>query len=257
MKPKIHNVSFSDSFKKCGYETNNATSLLYNANYLNYDQKFEQRIPKIFHYIWFGELPEKQKALVETWKVMNPSWEFKFWNEESSKNFPLVNKHVFDNTKNLAVKSDILRLEVLYRYGGVYADADFLHLQSFDDFTYLKFFTGHPDTDNIAAGLIGCNPNNEIIKHVIDTMSSVKSPPNSIPSIMAYGPQIFSRQILDGLNKFDTDLAVLFPPSFFYPFPGRYREFIRHMSPQELIKFMKDYTHMETHSIHLWYCSWQ
>lgn len=260
MKVQRHNISFSESFKRCGYVTSQKTmpmESLYNTNYLNYDKEFEQRIPKIFHYIWFGNFPEKQRELMNIWKEKNPTWEFKFWNEESSKDFPLVNKHVFDNTNNLAVKSDILRLEVLYRYGGVYADADFLHLKSFDDFTYLKFFTGHPDPDNIAAGLIGCVPNHPIIKHVIDKMNLVKSSPKHIAEIMTYGPQIFSNEILNGLNRLNTDLTVLFPPTFFYPFPGRHRDLIRPLSPKDLLKSMKDYTFSETYSIHLWYCSWQ
>ena len=40
-------------------------------------------IPKIIHYCWFGkgQMPEKEKKCIETWKKFFPDYEIKKWDE--------------------------------------------------------------------------------------------------------------------------------------------------------------------------------
>ena len=38
---------------------------------------------------------------------------------------------LLDQATNFAMKSDVLRLEILYKYGGIYADIDSVALRSF------------------------------------------------------------------------------------------------------------------------------
>lgn len=83
-----------------------------------------QGIPRIFHQIWFGgKLPEKFQSFSETWKKQHPRWRYTLWNED---NLPtLTNQKLFDKARTPAEKSDIARLEILERHGGVYVDTDY------------------------------------------------------------------------------------------------------------------------------------
>lgn len=89
-------------------------------------------IPKIIHQIWLGDQSLRPVKLMETWKKVNPGWEYKLWTEE---NLPiLVNQKHFDNYGNNYVgKANILRYEILKQFGGFYIDADSKALKPLDE----------------------------------------------------------------------------------------------------------------------------
>jgi mannosyltransferase OCH1-like enzyme len=61
----------------------------------------------------------------------NEQYTFCFWNDY---NIPkLVNQKYYDECNVLAMKADILRYELLYFFGGIYVDCDFLSLKSIDN----------------------------------------------------------------------------------------------------------------------------
>lgn len=93
-------------------------------------------IPKIIHYIWFGNktYPKKVAQCIQSWKKMLPEYEFKLWNE---KTFDISSanqfvKEAFDN-KRYAFVADYVRFEVLYKFGGIYLDTDVEMLKPFPD----------------------------------------------------------------------------------------------------------------------------
>lgn len=83
------------------------------------------KIPKIFHQIWLGqdELPEEFWYYRNTWIKHHPDWEFWFWRDNNLK--PLIYQEIFDQSTEIVQKANILRIEVLNRYGGIYVDTDF------------------------------------------------------------------------------------------------------------------------------------
>ena len=85
--------------------------------------------PRIIHQIWLGPLEPPIEAM-ESWKVLHPDWEYKLWNEANTP--PLQNQDAFDQSDNYPQKSDILRYELLKRFGGVYVDSDEYCLKSID-----------------------------------------------------------------------------------------------------------------------------
>ncbi len=42
-------------------------------------------IPKVIHYCWFGrgEMPDKEKMCIKTWKKYFPKYELRLWNEDN------------------------------------------------------------------------------------------------------------------------------------------------------------------------------
>jgi mannosyltransferase OCH1-like enzyme len=82
-------------------------------------------VPRVLHQIWVGRdpLPKEFASYVETWKRHHPEWEHRMWTEE---NLPtdLRRPEVLERIRQPAERSDILRLELLWRHGGVYVDVD-------------------------------------------------------------------------------------------------------------------------------------
>ena len=130
-------------------------------------------IPHIIHYCWFGK-NEKPKVVIEcinTWKKYFPDWEIKEWNED---NYDLSGiQYVYDayKLKKWAFVSDLVRLDILYRYGGIYLDIDVEFIRPLPSyFLEYKGFLGFEYTNTIAPGLIfGVEKENPFVKKIIDT----------------------------------------------------------------------------------------
>lgn len=83
-------------------------------------------VPKVIHYCWFGrkEMPEKEKACIETWKTFFPEYELKLWNEYNFDYEQCSFASQAYEKKNYAFVSDYARAKILYEHGGLYLDTD-------------------------------------------------------------------------------------------------------------------------------------
>ncbi len=130
-------------------------------------------IPKIIHYCWFGKekMPEVAIECIKTWKKFFPDWKVIEWNED---NYDLSEiQYIKDaySLKKWAFVSDLVRLDVLYRYGGIYLDIDVEFIKPLPA-NYLNFkgFMGFEYTYTIAPGLIfGVEKENSFIKEILDS----------------------------------------------------------------------------------------
>ena len=183
------------------------------------------RIPPTFHQIWIGgkPLPEKYKKWQRTWKSV-PGWRYKLWTDEDAEKFPLVNRALFEQEKNMGVRADILRMEILYQEGGVYIDTDFecLKPEIFDLFNKsYDFYTGITPLDGeiyyLANGLIASVPGHPILKGYIDMRATVQPPKGmgKCTAITYKGPGLFTKMALLYGNKGYRDMFL--PPTFVYP----------------------------------------
>jgi mannosyltransferase OCH1-like enzyme len=82
-------------------------------------------IPRVFHQIWLGleALPETHARYQETWLAHHPGWELRMWTEA---NVPrdLRRPEGLERIRPPWERSDLLRLELIWRFGGVYVDTD-------------------------------------------------------------------------------------------------------------------------------------
>ena len=239
-----------------------------NARYIHVmtDQFQVNKIPKIIHQIWLGSpFPDKYRILTDIWKAKHPEWKVMLWTEKEIEEFGIANKGMYENMKNPSAKSDVVRYEIVYSYGGVYVDTDFYCCQNFDKLLYLDFFCGIvgsydgrlvPADTCLAPSIFGASQGNGILEKIIIKIGQQKTVPRSIPEIMTItGPEMFSREVIEELGK--RPLTVAYPPNYFYPFPGQERMAIRNMSFVEMENALSRYMYSETYAMHLWYCSWQ
>jgi hypothetical protein len=84
------------------------------------------KIPKIIHQIWLGpNLPPPYFAnFQETLLRLHPDWEYHLWSEAQLEELNLDNWDLVEKAQNWGEKSDIIRCDLLDRFGGVYLDVD-------------------------------------------------------------------------------------------------------------------------------------
>jgi mannosyltransferase OCH1-like enzyme len=127
-------------------------------------------IPRILHQIWLGDqpFPEDFARYRETWLRHHPGWEQRFWTEE---NLPgdLRRPEVYERLRMPAERSDILRLEVLFREGGVYVDTDFECHRPLEDVIDDHEFVTAPLKPNgwINNAFIGSIPGHPILERAL------------------------------------------------------------------------------------------
>jgi len=88
-------------------------------------------IPRILHWVWVGgggAIPEKFHPMMESWRRLHPEWQTVIWTDDLV-TWQLRNEAVLLQADTYAELSDIVRLEVVERFGGVYVDTDFEALQ--------------------------------------------------------------------------------------------------------------------------------
>ena len=83
-------------------------------------------IPKAIHYCWFGggKKPKLAKKCIESWKRFCPDYEIKEWNEDNFDFTVMPFMAEAYKAKKYAFVSDVARLLVLEKYGGIYFDTD-------------------------------------------------------------------------------------------------------------------------------------
>ncbi len=128
-------------------------------------------IPKVIHYCWFGGNPKPDiiNKCIESWKKFCPDWEIKEWNET---NFDINEvpymKEAYDS-KKWAFVSDVARLLVIYKYGGIYMDTDVELLSTLYSLTDYEAFFAFESERNINTGLgFGAVKHHKIIKAMLD-----------------------------------------------------------------------------------------
>ncbi len=205
-------------------------------------------IPKIIHYIWLGgkELPDLDKECIESWKKYCPDYEIKRW-DESNLNLDFCDyvREAYDN-KKYAFASDVLRLDLLYRYGGIYLDVDVKIIKPIDKFLENKCFGGFEGGNQVNPGIIfGCEAGNEDIKNIIESYKQrhfVVDGKVDQKTICETFTEYYSQFGLERVNK-----TQVLPNITVYA--------MEYFCPIDIVTSKTKYT-SNTHAVHLYNASW-
>jgi hypothetical protein len=207
----------------------------------------EHRIPKIIHQIWIGgPVPDVFKKYMKTWQDMHPDWQYILWTDEKVQElFPLYNQEFYDQVDGMGVKSDLLKWEIIYRFGGLYVDVDFECLQPFDVFDVYHFYTAFQPLDayfvQLGAALYAAVPRHPILKHCIET---IKDDWHHKGAPKKSGPAHFSKSFMATAGK-DGRYDIAFPAFYFYPLGSTQTELKR-----------SEWTAAGAYAVHHWAKSW-
>lgn len=176
-------------------------------------------IPKTIHQIWIGDQTKRPSELMETWK--QEGWEYKLWTEKEIDELGLVNRNLYDKyieMGKLYGASDVARIEILERFGGVYIDADSKRLLDISPLLEGNRFFAVTESDSmgdrIANGVIGSVAHHPILKNYILKMGRA---PRIDPPWSTIGGTLFTKMV----KRHRDGFTAIFPPHTFYPIDSR------------------------------------
>lgn len=233
---------------------------IYEENIATEEPSEKSRIPKIIHQIWLGgPVPEKYLDWMKGWASLE-GWEYRLWTDKEVKSLKLHNQKLYDMSTNFGEKSDILRLEILQKFGGLYVDVDyecvnlsvFEHLHQQYDF-YIGFeplehgIIGRSNIFKLCNAVIAAIPQHPLIKHLITNMKAnyLAYSPFAGP-IQTSGPSYITRVVAEYVvYRPDRYRNMYLPCTFFYP-----------LTEREIFIDKKLDIWPETAGIHYWSGSW-
>ncbi len=174
-------------------------------------------IPKVFHQIWLGPdpLPAEFEPYQESWRYHHPGWELRLWDED---NLPagLRREEVYDRERQPVERADILRLELLWRFGGVYVDTDFECFKSIDGllegvefFTGLMKAAGKAKPARVNNAIFGSVPGHPLLGRAIEELRAHEIG-------VRYDKHLSGAMFFNALVMDNPDVTI-FPPEYFYP----------------------------------------
>ena len=139
------------------------------------------KIPKRIHCFWFSK--EKKTALaekcMESWKRICHDYVITEWNADSYD--VTTNAYMYQayKEKNWAYVSDYARLDVVYRYGGIYLDLDVLLIKRPDLLLKHDFFVGFDYYRGIEAAAFGAKQGCSVLKEMLDIYKNKNFDPDT------------------------------------------------------------------------------
>ncbi len=82
--------------------------------------------------------PWLQKQVIKSWKINNPKWNIELIDRNNLINYVSDVNYIYDKSKKITpqAKSDIIRLSLLKKYGGVWADSTLMCMQPLEHWVF-------------------------------------------------------------------------------------------------------------------------
>jgi mannosyltransferase OCH1-like enzyme len=171
-------------------------------------------IPRTFHHIWLGPdpLPKDHRPWIESWKRHHPDWEHRLWTEKNLPDDP-IRPEILERLRAPVERADILRLEILYRHGGVYLDTDLECLRPIDPVLEGEEFVGvcHK-AGRITNTAIAAAPDHPLLERALEEVWPMEMYWTSASERLkeVAGPLLLERIVVDY-----PEVKLLDPPVFF------------------------------------------
>jgi mannosyltransferase OCH1-like enzyme len=140
------------------------------------------RIPKIIHQICLdSRVSLKFRDSIESWMRLE-GWEYRLWTEEKIKQLKMYNQDLYESCKNPIEKSDMARLEILSKFGGVFVDMNYecVNPQIFEELHQkFDFYIGFNPVEHgkinmfqVSNAIIGSVPFHPLVQDLIINLKS-------------------------------------------------------------------------------------
>jgi hypothetical protein len=168
--------------------SNNSINIDYVDNFKNLELQSNSPVPRNIWVYWENigrdSYPTFIKLCMNTMiKYLSPKYNLIFLNENLIKKYLPDIRNDFDNLK-IAQKVDYYRIELLYRYGGIWIDADIIVMRDFDEifkkldegYDYVGFGCTGYQCDyglwNPSNWVMGARPNSILMKKCLEKLNA-------------------------------------------------------------------------------------
>jgi len=176
------------------------------------------QIPKIIHQCWLSDepIPEHFQAWADKWRQLHPEWEYHLWTHKAAR--PLLKNlgHIYDQAPLVVIQADLARLELIYQFGGVYADMDIEPIKPIDDL--LGDLEAFATFESVPEDFDGENHINQAIFGAIPRHGAIKQAMAALANGLA-----IDGQVLWGVRSFTETMrrrsdVTIFPTATFHPY---------------------------------------
>jgi len=171
-------------------------------------------IPRVIHRIWLGSnpMPDDFERYGETWREHHPRWEMRLWTDADLPSFG--SQEALGRSRSQGERSDLLRYELLLRFGGVYVDTDMECLRSIEPLLEgAPAFAGLIRPGRLGNAILGAVPEHPAFEELL---ARARSGAGSRHVSKATGPALVSRVLLRA-----SDVKILEPDAFYSFHPVR------------------------------------
>jgi hypothetical protein len=167
----------------------------------------EERIPRILHRVVPETSPPESEAWWLEFEELHPDWQLMTHRDPlKPSQWPITSPH-WSKCRTGAQLAGLVRLEALYRFGGVYVDQDVEPYRSLEPLLALHAFAAWEDANCVPDAVLGAEPEHPAIRRCLD-LAIERLPQGTWES----GAGV-TTEVLPGR----PDVLVL-PPGTFYPY---------------------------------------
>lgn len=174
-------------------------------------------IPKELSHIWIGPLPAP-KQWMDTWKDKHPEWNYTLYDNKFLKEFDFkTHKQLKEYWKRgqFAGVADLMRLEILYEWGGFMPGADSICFENttelFQDTEICTIYENEFLRGRLVSPIQAAIPKHDFIGEMIERLSKVKISDLDEPWIST--GNWFTAEIIDEMKP----NIKIFPSHYFIP----------------------------------------
>lgn len=179
------------------------------------------------HIVYLNEtpLPDFFKGCNETWLRDYPHAKIWFWDKSNLP--PLRNQKVYDACWHFAAKTDVLRYELLYRFGGLYVDCDMMSLRPFNDLIrpVSAFSSAAPPPEGCTniwheICILGAEKDHPFYDHILTRLPEWYEDTQSQGACISTGPFFYYNMLLEWKHEIRamSEDVCIFGPELMMPF---------------------------------------
>jgi FkbM family methyltransferase len=150
-----------------------------------------------------------QESVIAAARELHADWQVMVWRDPVAHDGYLL-EHYWDRVNSGAQLADLVRLDVIYRYGGVYVDSDLKLLRALDDLvSNYDFFIASEDGSSLTNAIFGATKHHAAVLKLIQELTD-NEPDWTLPPNITTGPEFYASNL-----KWRKDVSVLPRESFY------------------------------------------
>jgi mannosyltransferase OCH1-like enzyme len=167
----------------------------------NHIQPRTQHIPRILHLVWVGKSNQPDYLIkhISKWNELMPHWTVRLWTngDLTDSEFDKDVLEKINAADKGTQKADILKYYVVWKYGGIYVDADVEPTRCLDPIIYMSdlVICHHNEVswEYIGVGFFAASPHHPVLKKAVDICLEAQL--NTDSPHMTTGPHAFGRAV--------------------------------------------------------------
>lgn len=209
------------------------------------------------HVVYLNEtpLPDFFKRCIETWRRDYPAARICMWDKNNLP--PLRTQKIYDACWHFAARTDVLRYELLHRFGGIYVDCDMMSLRPMDDLLgpVSAFSSAAPPPEGHTGlwheiCILGAEKNHPFYDYLLSKLAVWYEEHQSEGACNSTGPFFYYHMLLEWkreIRAMSKDVCI-FDPELMIPFRAEQE----HASPSDDLENI----YPKARCVHWWAGTW-